>query len=951
MPYRPSLGGLDYYKAGLTVVTGDGRWLKLDQTTPQIVSGGAPIFSSGLDISATGVRVSASNGILTLLGLGDGADENLLIDFNTTSNLVVFSSGTSAALKFNMSLTIADLLSTAWGSGGADAKARWETAGANDYFAIGTSVGSADGSGHISIMEIGDIGNANRVPLATTVNPTLRVYSADETSATDYIDIYHNQTNSVINSGTGTIDFLATHLTTTGTGTFGAGLTLNPTSITVPLKLINSSSDEAYISNFTSGGKPYLYFWSNQSDGVIGFQPSSNASHWFNLYDDANFTYLGFGPTDGKLIGGTGNGSHYQGRDIYLQGGDPLSSAYVGGNVYILGGVSTAGNGSVIITGPVNWTGITGNINIGSNNLTAGQGHFSGGLFLEDGNGMWFGTGTDARFFWSQSNALDSLILSLAVNTTEHSGYFIISDSSEAGNRYPLAATANATLRIYSGDGTSATDYIEFYHNQTNAVINSGTGTIDFLAANLTTTGNISVATINTAATQDLKLFDTGTVADDADGKVLQIVRKSATEGTQTLKIGTDQFRQSYLWTTASSIFASKGDGPYEHILWRNLNSEFQIQHQALGDITLFNSDGASIADGADGKTLWLFRKATEGTDYIRAYISAAQEGSISASGVLVVQSGGSGVLALRTASGSSILLGDTGCSDVGVGSPWMYEGDKNPVLNHYGYVATPAAIKKVSFSLSSDGVYYISREDTSIYHMQINMPLGLSFPNGTYGEFKLQKESVDSTHILYCFSHRSNNKDLWLYAYDGTSYKNFLQFLWDTSKVDFGSTTIGTTGYAILGTIRSDGWQSAGAEYLMQNFGGLEVLPGGLSGSDSVLFFDQIASGKSPNLKIYNYITAATAVRYAKFAVDDSDDYFHLSRQDSNILGFKIDMPISTASAFNTSSDINAGSTSVVYFGDSATDGTWKIVRDGNNLSFQRRESGAYVEKGKFQP
>ena len=164
-------------------------------------------------------------------------------------------------------------------------------------------------------------------------------------------------------------------------------------------------------------------------------------------------------------------------------------------------------------------------------------------------------------------------------------------------------------------------------------------------------------------------------------------------------------------------------------------------------------------------------------------------------------------------------------------------------------------------------------------------------------------------------------------------------------SNAYFNSKNIYNVAYGNITTIRSDYWQSAGAEVLMQNFGGLEILPGGLTGSDSALFFDQISSGKSPSVKIYNYISSVGAVRYVKLAVDDADDYFHLSRQDTNILGLKIDMPILV------SGDINGVSTTAFYFGDSATDGTWRIVRDGNNLSFQRRESGAYVEKGKFQP
>jgi hypothetical protein len=36
-------------------------------------------------------------------------------------------------------------------------------------------------------------------------------------------------------------------------------------------------------------------------------------------------------------------------------------------------------------------------------------------------------------------------------------------------------------------------------------------------------------------------------------------------------------------------------------------------------------------------------------------------------------------------------------------------------------------------------------------------------------------------------------------------------------------------------------------------------------------------------------------------------------------------------------------------YIGAKATDGTWRIVRNGNDLEIQRRESGSYVMKGKI--
>lgn len=34
------------------------------------------------------------------------------------------------------------------------------------------------------------------------------------------------------------------------------------------------------------------------------------------------------------------------------------------------------------------------------------------------------------------------------------------------------------------------------------------------------------------------------------------------------------------------------------------------------------------------------------------------------------------------------------------------------------------------------------------------------------------------------------------------------------------------------------------------------------------------------------------------------------------------------------------------VYFGSPTTDGTWRIIPSGNDLSIQRRESGVWVQK-----
>jgi hypothetical protein len=58
---------------------------------------------------------------------------------------------------------------------------------------------------------------------------------------------------------------------------------------------------------------------------------------------------------------------------------------------------------------------------------------------------------------------------------------------------------------------------------------------------------------------------------------------------------------------------------------------------------------------------------------------------------------------------------------------------------------------------------------------------------------------------------------------------------------------------------------------------------------------------------------------------------------------------PSSPSSQLDVAGDIETGSSNAIYLGDPSTDGTWRIVRNGNYLVFERRESGGWVMKGSF--
>lgn len=172
---------------GANVVTVDSDGLA---TIPQVYLG-----------SSTGVSATAASGFMTLGGVGNTNNENLTFNFESTSNVVGIgsSSGVSA-------IRIADLIGLGFGTS-FDSKFIWQTAG-NDSLQLGLTLGSANDSGYVSIMDQFDLGNANRSPLATSANPVLRIYSEDQTQANDYIEFYHDQTDANIASGNGDINLI-----------------------------------------------------------------------------------------------------------------------------------------------------------------------------------------------------------------------------------------------------------------------------------------------------------------------------------------------------------------------------------------------------------------------------------------------------------------------------------------------------------------------------------------------------------------------------------------------------------------------------------------------------------------------------------------------------------------------------------------------------------------------
>lgn len=75
-------------------------------TPDTTITGDLTVSGADVTVAAAGVKLTGANGVLTILGLGDGADENMTLDFNTSSNVVTISSGTSATFTITPALTL-----------------------------------------------------------------------------------------------------------------------------------------------------------------------------------------------------------------------------------------------------------------------------------------------------------------------------------------------------------------------------------------------------------------------------------------------------------------------------------------------------------------------------------------------------------------------------------------------------------------------------------------------------------------------------------------------------------------------------------------------------------------------------------------------------------------------------------------------------------------------------
>lgn len=184
-------------------------------------------------------------GKIVLGGSGGTNNENLIWDFEQ-NNAVYLNTSTGANLNLNLSTVLRDNFYFYLGQG-SDVKIGFTTVG-NDAAQIGLQCNDVNNHpGYLSIMESDDMGNGNRTTFSAVPDPHLRIYSSDNTSATDYIEFYHDQTDANITVGSGNLNVNAPRIVTST-----VQLGINTTALTEGTLVYNATSHILYVFNGTA---------------------------------------------------------------------------------------------------------------------------------------------------------------------------------------------------------------------------------------------------------------------------------------------------------------------------------------------------------------------------------------------------------------------------------------------------------------------------------------------------------------------------------------------------------------------------------------------------------------------------------------------------------------------------------------------------------------------------
>ncbi len=413
-----------------------------------------------------------------------------------------------ASATFAAGVTYRDNAQLKFGDGD-DAIMNWETADADAHY---LNLILAQASRNFIISEDVNIDWGH----AASTDPTLFIHSSDGTDTTDWISLTHNQTDGVIDVGTGAVNFLDN--VQVGDGTFawghapqvgieGAlevdGLAYFDGSAVIShgtkMWLGGTTSNDAYFKPMSLAQNQLLLALganvgrqlvltngvSTDRDHDLAVQTDPTLVVYSALDPDTdNGEYLGLsylGLTAGTLETdrpkfdmtftsvspfATAGGTNRDGADIIFDASSPTNS----GTIYGITSVGANTNSHNIDTAKDSLF-VDGQLEVDGTAYFDGITYFDSVVQLNDDKVLQLGSSSDAKFTWETADA-DAHYLNLAL--TGVSRNFIISEDVDID--WGHVASTDPTLFVQSSDSTTVADWISLSHDQTDGRISVGTG-------------------------------------------------------------------------------------------------------------------------------------------------------------------------------------------------------------------------------------------------------------------------------------------------------------------------------------------------------------------------------------------------------------------------------------------------------------------------------------------
>lgn len=173
-----------------------------------------------------------------------------------------------------------------------------------------------------------------------------------------------------------------------------------------------------------------------------------------------------------------------------------------------------------------------------------------------------------------------------------------------------------------------------------------------------------------------------------------------------------------------------------------NSAGTLKIMPDVQGDVGLFGD--TDVANGADGKTLSINRRAAEGDTYLNLYINDDQVAYIDSNWDISIRSNlAGGVIELGAIPTNIVrLIGTTNC----IGEP---SGTENLPLRHYGYITNGANQRYVTWLLDdADDFYHLTRSNAAILGFKVDMPIDFTANTATPAVVRFAVNGVGADYI-----------------------------------------------------------------------------------------------------------------------------------------------------------------------------------------------------------